>query len=105
MEAVLDAVAVRLAVIEEVTVAVSLWVAGAEGVCVVVWVLVKEAVRLPELVRLGVPVAPALTVLEAEEVWDRLPVLVSVPVTEMVCVVVRVWVPRADEERVGLTVA
>ena len=101
----LDAVLVRLAVIEAVTVAVELCVERAEGVCVVVWVPVKEAVRLPELVRLGVPVLAALTVLEEEGVWVSEPVLVSVPVTDRVCVVVRVRVARADEERLGLVVA
>ena len=67
--------------------------------------IVKEAVRLPELVRLGVPVLRALTVLETDGVCERVLVLVVVPVKEVVCVVVRVRVPRADEERVGVIVA
>jgi len=90
---------------EAVTVAVELCVERAEGVCVTVPVLVKEEVRLPELVRLGVPVLAALTVLEEEGVWDREPVPVSVPVIDRVCVAVRVRVARADEERLGLVVA
>jgi len=92
-------------VIEDVTVAVWLRVERAEGVWVVVWVIVKEAVRLPELVRLGVPVLRALTVLETEGVCERVLVSVAVPVTEIVWVVVRVLVGSADEERVGVIVA
>jgi hypothetical protein len=105
VEAVLEAVLVRLAVIEDVTVGVWLWVSNAEGVWVVVWVMVREAVRLPELVRLGVPVLRALTVLETEGVCERVLVPVVVPVTEIVWVVVRVLVGSADEERVGVIVA
>ncbi len=85
--------------------AVELCVERADGVCVTVPVLVKEEVRLPELVRLGVPVLAALTVLEEEGVWDRELVPVSVPETDRVCVAVRVRVARADEERLGLIVA
>lgn len=84
MEGVFEAVAVRLAVMEEVMVGVELWVTDRVDGGVNVPVLVKEEVRVPELVRLGVLVMAALTVLEEVSELVGLVVPVSVPVTEIV---------------------
>jgi len=63
-EAVLDVVTVRLADQEGVPVTVGLGVTPEVGVCDWVPVEVIEAVRLMEPVRVEVPVAGALTVLD-----------------------------------------
>jgi len=84
LEGVFEAVAVRLAVMEEVMVGVELWVTDRVDGGVNVPVLVKEEVRVPELVRLGVLVMAALTVLEEVSELVGLVVPVSVPVTEIV---------------------
>jgi len=65
-------------------VGVELWVTDRVDGGVNVPVLVKEEVRVPELVRLGVLVMAALTVLEEVSELVGLVVPVSVPVTEIV---------------------
>ena len=64
MDCVLDAVDVRLPVIEAVIVAVGEGVGRALGVCVLVEEPVTLVVRDPELVRLGVLVTRAETVVD-----------------------------------------
>ena len=66
-------------------------------------VVVREEVRLAEAVRLGVRVPRALTVLDCDAVCVYVPVTVSVPVIEPVCVVVRVPVTKADGLRLAVT--